>query len=124
MHDFKKLNIWKRGVDLVTEIYQITSQYPESEKFGLINQIRRCSVSVPSNIAEGSGRKSDKEFRQFLSIAMGSLCELETQLVISKNLNFINSEQKEVITSEIHEIQKMIRVFGESLESKSLNTNI
>ncbi|MBU2914651.1 four helix bundle protein [Reichenbachiella agariperforans] len=124
MHDFRKLNIWKRSIDLVTEIYQLTSSFPEAEKFGLTSQIRRCSVSVPSNIAEGAGRKSDKEFVQFLSIAMGSLCELETQLIISKNLKLINSEQMEVKTSEINEIQKMIRVLGNSLKSNSLNTNI
>ncbi|UXP33420.1 four helix bundle protein [Reichenbachiella agarivorans] len=117
MHDFGKLNIWKRSIELVTEIYQLTGHFPESEKFGLTNQIRRCSVSVPSNIAEGTGRKSDKEFVQFLSIAMGSLCELETQLIIGENLNFINEEQKETAVSEINEIQKMIRVFGESLKS-------
>ncbi|MGL1884892.1 MAG: four helix bundle protein [Reichenbachiella sp.] len=118
MHDYKKLHIWKRSMNLVTEIYEITEKFPSDQKFGLTNQIQRSAVSVPSNIAEGSGRSTDKSFSHFLSIAMGSLCELETQIIISKNLNYIHEDTLGKITLEINEIQKMIRVFSKNLESR------
>jgi len=80
---YKDLEVWKLAVSLVKEIYQATRKFPPSESFGLTNQIRRAAVSVPSNIAEGQGRNSGKEFRQFLSFGLGSLGELETQLIIA-----------------------------------------
>lgn len=85
----KDLEIWKRSISLVTEIYKFTKDFPENEKFGLTNQLRRAAVSVPSNIAEGSARKSRKEFIQYLHIALGSLAEIDTQIIISKNLDYI-----------------------------------
>lgn len=87
---FKELEIWQLGIDLVTNVYKITRTFPREEIYGLSSQMRRCAISVPSNIAEGSARNSVKEFIQFLSISLGSIAELETQLIIAKNLNYIN----------------------------------
>lgn len=92
---------------LVMEIYMLTKSFPGEEKFGMISQLRRCAVSIPSNIAEGSGRKSNKEFSQFLNISYGSLCELDTQLIISKNLGYINESDFEEFIVKIDELQKM-----------------
>ncbi|WP_354667377.1 four helix bundle protein [Winogradskyella psychrotolerans] len=88
-HKFKELLIWKRSRLFCSEIYAITSKFPDSEKFGLTNQLRRASVSIPSNIAEGSSRNSNKDFARFLQISIGSAYEIETQLLISADLNFI-----------------------------------
>ena len=88
--DHKKLDAWKFSMDLVEKVYIITKNFPPDEKFGLISQIRRAAISIPSNIAEGSARKSDKELIQFLHIALGSLSELETQLIISKRLDYFD----------------------------------
>ena len=78
-HNFKQLKIWQLGMNIAKAIYEISAKFPSEEKFGLISQIRRCAVSIPSNIAEGSGRGSDKELKHFLEIALGSVYELETQ---------------------------------------------
>jgi four helix bundle protein len=92
----------------VTEIYSLTKNFPSSERFGLINQINRSAVSIPSNIAEGAGRDSNNEFVQFLTIANASAYELETQLIIAKNLGFISEQVLNEITDRIDKIQKMI----------------
>ncbi|WP_299364789.1 four helix bundle protein [Winogradskyella sp.] len=101
-HKFKELQIWKRSRLFCSEIYQITSQFPYSEKFGLINQLRRASVSIPSNIAEGSSRNSDKDFSRFLQIAIGSAYEIETQLLIAFDLSFITKKELETVLSELN----------------------
>ena len=88
-HKFKELQIWKRSRLFCSKIYAVTSKFPDSEKFGLTNQLRRASVSIPSNIAEGSSRNSNKDFARFLQISIGSAYEIETQLLISADLNFI-----------------------------------
>ena len=85
----KDLKIWSRSVDLVTRIYKVTEKFPKSEMFGLTSQIRRAAVSVPSNIAEGSGRRSAKELIYFLHIAIGSMAELETESIMSQHLGFL-----------------------------------
>lgn len=90
MHNFKKLNIWVNAMSLVKDVYVLTSNFPKEEKFGLISQINRCSISVPSNIAEGSSRSSNKEFSHFIKIALGSLFELETQIILSSEFQMIN----------------------------------
>ena len=86
MHQYKELKLWQKSIDMVTRIYALTRDFPQNEKFGLVSQINRSAVSIPSNIAEGAGRNSDKEFVYFLAIAHGSSFELETQLIISRNL--------------------------------------
>jgi four helix bundle protein len=107
-HEFRKLIIWQKSMDLSVLIYKITEQFPKEETYTLISQLRISAVSIPSNIAEGSGRNTDKEFIQFLFITYGSSCELDTQIELSKRLNFISDKEFNTITSEINEIQKMI----------------
>lgn len=94
MATHKELNVWKESIDFVTEIYKITSNYPKSEIYGIVSQMRRSAVSIPSNIAEGAGRDSNKEYVRFLSVALGSVSELETQLIISENLGYIEKSEK------------------------------
>ena len=117
MNNFRELNVWKKSMSIVTEIYKLTRHFPKEEQYGLTNQIRRCAVSIPSNIAEGAGRNGNKEFAHFLSIALGSSFELETQLIIGKRLDFMESQNFETIESELIEIQKMIRGLQKSLSN-------
>jgi four helix bundle protein len=98
-------------------VYQETASYPENERYGLITQIRRSAISIASNIAEGTGRNSPKEFVQYLSISIGSCFELETQLIIARNLNF-SKDDNEIVT-ELNEIQKMIHSFMKKLKLKT-----
>lgn len=108
MHDYKKLRIRQQSIEIVKEIYEVTKNFPSEEKFGLTNQIRRSAVSVPSNIAEGAGRKTKGEFKNFLGVANFSLFELETQLIISKNLNYLNDYNLNLLLPKIDMLQKMI----------------
>jgi four helix bundle protein len=108
MNYFKELKVWQKAIELVTETYLITKSFPKDEIFGLISQIRRCVVSIPSNIAEGCGRKSDRDFSNFLGIALGSSFEFETQIIISKNIGYLSEEQFSSMESEIQHIQNMI----------------
>ena len=107
MRPHKKLEVWKKALEFVTKIYKVTESFPDSEKFGLISQIRRSAVSIPSNISEGAARSSKKEFMQFLSIAQGSTSELETQLIISNKLGFLREENINLL-DELDEISRMI----------------
>lgn len=107
MHQYKELKLWQKSIDLVTRIYSLTREFPTAEKFGLVSQINRSAVSIPSNIAEGAGRNSDREFVQFLAIAHASSFELETQLIISKNLSYLSIESLNDLTDRIIELQKM-----------------
>jgi four helix bundle protein len=115
MHKFKELEIWKRSRLFCYQIYQITSKFPADEKFGLTNQLRRSSVSIPSNIAEGSSRNSNKDFARFLEIAIGSAYEIETQLLIALDLGFIKIDELEKSVNELNEIIKMISRFRSNL---------
>jgi len=108
MNYFKELKVWQKAIDLVTETYTKSQDFPKEELYGLTSQIRRSAVSIPSNIAEGCGRKTDKDFANFLGISLGSAFELETQLIIAKNLNFMNSDDFKILENEIHHIQNMI----------------
>ncbi len=118
MHRFKELEVWKRSVKLAKAIYHLTQGFPSSERFGLISQLNRCSVSIPSNIAEGAGRNTNGEFNQFLGISTGSLYELETQLIISNEIGFVSKDDLESISIEIEEINKMIIGLKKSLFRK------
>lgn len=102
----KDLEVWKKSMDLVEDVYALSKFFPNDEKFGLTNQIRRASVSIPSNISEGAARKSDKEFIQFLYIALGSLSELETQYLIAVRLKYIIENIE--IENKINEVKRMI----------------
>lgn len=111
MHNFRKLNIWTKSMDLVTDIYKLTNTFPSDERFGIISQMQRAALSCPTNIAEGSAKSSTKDFSRFLEISVGSLYELETELNVSRNLEYINNETFEVYQNKIVELQKMIIAF-------------
>jgi four helix bundle protein len=115
-HNFKNLNIWKLAIELASHIYILTDTYPKNEEFGLKSQIRRCSVSVASNIAEGSSRSSDKDFNRFLEISLGSLYELQTQIIISANRNYFEMSKLEDLENKITELQRMISGFQKNLK--------
>lgn len=105
MNGFKNLEVWKRAVAFATKIYNGTSSFPDGGKYGLVSQLRRCSVSIGSNIAEGTGRNTNKDFKRFLSIAYGSSYELETQLIISTNfLELINNSESKKLCAEVEEL--------------------
>jgi len=104
--DHKQLDAWKEGVKLVKEIYLLTRSFPKEELYGLTNQLRRAAVSIPSNIAEGSARQSDKEMIQFLYVALGSLSEVETQIIIAIELEYISNNEE--INGNITKIRKLI----------------
>ncbi len=108
MKTHKDLIVWQKSIVLVKKVYALTQTFPKDEMFGLISQMRRCAVSIPSNIAEGHGRGSEKELVRFLEIALGSTAELETQLIISKELGFVTVEDFETLIREINEIVKML----------------
>jgi len=118
MKTHKDLDVWKTSVEMVTNVYQVTRNFPKEEIYGLTNQMRRAAVSVPSNIAEGAGRNSSKEFIQFLNFSTGSLSELETQLIISYNLKYINDEQKQNMDIQINTIFKMLSGLIQSVKKR------
>jgi four helix bundle protein len=106
--NFKDLKIWHKGIELVKLVYQITDSFPASETYGLVSQMRRSAVSIPSNIAEGFMRRHNKEFKHFLYITLGSLAELETQIILSEQLGFMNAAQSKTVQTDINELDKMI----------------
>ena len=108
MKTHKDLEVWKKSISLVTILYKLTKSFPKDELYGLIQQIRRSAVSVPSNIAEGAARNHKTEYIQFLYIALGSLSELETQCLISKNLEYVNDQNYNSINDAIQEIRRML----------------
>lgn len=117
MHNYKELHVWKKSRELVKEIYSETKDFPDSEKYGLRSQIRRSSVSIPSNIAEGSGRTTDKDFANFLSISLSSAFELETQILLACDLGFISEISSQILSKRIVELQKMLFSFRKKLKS-------
>jgi four helix bundle protein len=106
-HNVKQLKVWQRSIKMTVEVYKATDQFPKSEVYGLRQQIRKCAVSVPSNIAEGAGRNTNKDFCNFLGISNGSSYELITQLIVSKELGYISEEKTEAMLKELDEVQKM-----------------
>jgi len=108
MNNFRELIVWQKSVDLVVRIYETTKKFPESEKFNLMSQMQRSGTSIASNIAEGAGRNSAAYFKQFLTVALGSAYELETQLIISKKLNYVTEEAYSQLVKDIVEVQRMI----------------
>lgn len=115
MHNYKELKIWIKGIDLAESIYKTVSEFPDSEKYGIISQLKRASISVSSNIAEGASRESQKEFSHFLSISLGSLFEIETQIVIANRIKYINDETLKELIEQINELIKMIIGFKRQL---------
>ncbi|MBK7872292.1 MAG: four helix bundle protein [Saprospiraceae bacterium] len=115
-HNFKNLQIWIKSRALVKTIYALTTKLPGEEKFGLSLQIRRSVISISSNIAEGCGRGTDKQLAQFLDIAIGSSCELETQLYLASDLSFFNSVEVENLVIEVSRVRKMMISFKKTLD--------
>ena len=106
---YRDLEVWKLSINLVKEVYLITHKFTSSEIFGLTNQIRRAAVSIPSNIAEGQGRNSAREFKQFLAISVGSVAELETQLIIANEIGYLNLEELNLFLASLDRIRKIIK---------------
>ncbi|MEM7484817.1 MAG: four helix bundle protein [Bacteroidota bacterium] len=122
MHKVEDLKIWNKAINLAKQIYVLVTKLPSEEKFGLTPQIKRCAVSIPSNIAEGAGRNSKNEFKHFLSVANGSCYEYHTQLILLVELNLIPENKIKPIIELCIEIQKMNYSLQKSLEKKELNT--
>lgn len=115
---YRKLTVWQKSTVLVTEIYKLTKQFPGEEKFGLTSQIRRAAVSIPSNIAEGATRSTTKSYLNFINMAYGSGAELETQIEISKNLNFCTTQEAQMCSELLDEIMRMLNSLASSLRVK------
>ena len=115
MRDYRKLEIWQIAISLCMKIYDMTDKFPDSEKFGLVSQMRRAAVSIPSNIAEGSGRGSDRDFYYFLGIAKGSLNELQTQMYIAEGREYIHSEEAAILNAEMDALGAKLFRFMDAL---------
>ena len=115
MKNFKELRIWQKGMDIAVNCFKITEDFPKEEKFGLSLQITRASVSIPSNIAEGSSRSSEKDYARFIEISLGSAYELETQLLIAQRVDFGNQELLTKTLVDVNDEQKMLMGFGNKL---------
>lgn len=120
MRNFRDLDVWKSSVLFVKKIYKVTENFPGTEKYSLISQISRSAVSIPSNIAEGCSRNSQRDFSRFLQISLGSAFELETQLEIVKELNYLREEDYLELLAELHVIQKRIQSLKKYVESKTV----
>ncbi|MBW3545295.1 MAG: four helix bundle protein [Bacteroidetes bacterium] len=115
MHNYKQLLVWQEAVSLATEVYKLSAQFPAEERFGLQSQMRRASVSIALNIAEGAGRGTNGEFKQFLGYANGSANEVDTTIIISRNLAFMTDEEVKRVSIKLDGIQKMIYKLRNSL---------
>jgi four helix bundle protein len=115
MHNFRELKIWQRSMNLAEDIYKITAGFPKDELYGLCIQLKKCAVSVPSNISEGAGRASNPQFRHFLEYSMGSCNEIQTQVELAIRFNYINKEAGEKIIDEAGQVYRMILAFYNSL---------
>ncbi|MFC5191564.1 four helix bundle protein [Algoriphagus aquatilis] len=119
MHNFKELKVWQKAVDLAVKIYTVTKSFPVEEKFGLVSQMRRAGVSVPSNIAEGCAKTSSKSFVNSLEVSLGESFELETQMIISQQVGILDQELAREMEADLTEVHRMIMGLKTSLESKS-----
>lgn len=118
MHQFEKLKIWQIAMDLVVDVYKSTDNFPKEEKYGLTSQMRRSAVSIPSNIAEGSGRNSNQQFNYFLGVSSGSTSELITQTFLSERLDLIDIETMRIIVDQCVEVSKMNVALQKTLKNK------
>lgn len=114
--DYRDLIAWQKAMDLVTEIYEATRRFPDTERYGLVSQMRRAAVSIPSNIAEGFGRRNRPEFQRFVRNARGSACELETQVEISVRLEFLDDKSADGMAERIGELLRILNGLHSSLE--------
>jgi four helix bundle protein len=113
MHNFKKLKIWQLGIDITDDIYEICKMLPREEKYNLSDQMRRSATSIPSNIAEGSGKRTSLHFREFITTALSSAFELETQLIIVERRKYLPVELTQALMNKVSQIQKMLYVIRE-----------
>ena len=118
LKSFKELNVWQKSYELCLKLYSVTAKFPKEEKYGLTSQIRRSAVSIPSNIAEGYGRKTTLDYIRMLYIAYGSVCELETQILLAGDLGFIERRALDPIKTDIGDIERMVKALIRSLENK------
>jgi len=118
MNNFKELTVWKKSISLVKDIYLLTKKFPKEELFALTQQIRKATISIPSNIAEGSGRNSETDNMRFIDIANGSAFEVETQLILAFELGYITKEEFEKTHNDLIEIEKMLYSFRRSKQKK------
>jgi four helix bundle protein len=116
-HNFKKLKIWKEGMDLVDKTYEMARTFPEYERYNLVSQLTRCAVSIPSNIAEGTSKSTDKHFNKYIEDSLGSSFEWETQLIVAHRQKYISQEQFKSLEDKIQQLQKMISGFQDGLIS-------
>jgi len=117
MSNFRNLLVWQKSMVLVTKIYTETNNFPKEEVFGLTSQIRRSTISIPSNIAEGLGRESSKEFLRFLNISIGSLFELQTQLEIAKNITYLEEKTFNILYEDTRELERMLVSFTNKIKN-------
>ncbi len=115
MRDFKQLKVWQKAHQLVLQAYRQTRDFPQEERFGLTSHLLKSAVSVPSNIAEGCGRESDREFARFLSIAAGSASETEYQLLLARDLAYLSPEHHQGLDSQVNEVKRMLNAFIQRL---------
>ena len=115
MHDYRKLEVWQEGRVLAREIYKATLRFPRTEAYGLVSQSRRAAVGIPTNVAEGSGRGSQRDYARFVGYAIGSACELETLLILSEDLGFITAEQNAALFERITRVRRMLVRFRQRL---------
>ena len=121
LKNYKELKVWQKSYQICLEVYSITKAFPKEEIYGLTSQIRRSAVSVPSNIAEGYGRKTTPEYIRYLYVAYGSNCELETQILLSYDLSYTKPEDTKKLQGDIGEVERMLKALIKSLENKHLN---
>ena len=117
LKNYKELKVWQKSYQLCLEIYRVTTEFPKEERFGLTSQIRRAGVFVVSNIAEGYGRKTTAEYIRSLYIAYGSICELETQMLLSGDLSYIENAKLKGVKEKVQEVERMLKALIKSLES-------
>jgi four helix bundle protein len=119
MRPHEKLDVWKKSIDFVVAIYKATEDFPKDEKFGLTSQLRRAAVSIPANIAEGAGRRSDREFAYFLSNSQGSASEVDTELLIAYRLDYLLIDKFSELRSSLDEIGRMLTGLSQHVQQKS-----
>jgi four helix bundle protein len=116
---YQDLSVWKKGIELCVRVYELCADFPKSELYGIADQMKRASVSIPSNIAEGQARQHSKEFLRFLSIANGSLAELDTQLIVAERLGFLSCDNSSDLEHRITEVRKMLYALSRSLKTEN-----
>ena len=119
VRDYRDLIIWRKGTELAKEVYRLSRAFPPVERFGLASQLQRAAVSIPSNIAEGQSRRNTAEFRQYLHHALGSLAEVDTQMILARDFGYVSREDSQAVEAKIQEMQKMIHTLVIRLPMRS-----